>query len=70
MVAAGDRLGGESGERDVQRVRGRFASAQVDEKVEIVVLVGLEVLPVERGGDVPGDELALPLRVLRGHSRH
>ena len=70
MEAAGERLGGEPGERDVQRVRGRFASAEVDEKAEIVMLVGLEVLPLERGGDVPGDELALPLRVLRGHSGH
>jgi hypothetical protein len=66
--AAGERLGGEPGERDVQRARGRSASAQVDEKAEIVMLVGLEVLPIERGGDVPGDEPALPLRVLRGHS--
>src|SRR3954447_23494184 len=68
VVTPSDRLRGEPGERDVQRVRRRLAAAEVDEEPQVVVLVRLEVASLERCRDVAGHEVALPLSVLRGHA--
>src|SRR3954464_8247003 len=67
VVTPSDALGGQPRERDVQRVRRRLAPTEVDEEPEVVVLVRLEVPRLERGGEIAGRELALPLRVLCGH---
>ena len=68
VVAPGDGVGGWPGQRDVQRVGGGGEPAEVDQEAQIVVLVGRRLTGAEGGGDVPGDQLALPLGVLGGHA--
>src|SRR5258705_513170 len=67
VVSASDRLGGDPGQWDAERIRGRLRAAEVHGEPEVVVLVGTLLLDPVRRGDVVRHPLALPLGVLRGH---
>ena len=69
VVPAGDDLGGQPGQRDVQRVGRRGPAAEVDDEAEVVVLVGTALADPERRRDVVRRADALALRVLGRHRR-
>ena len=68
VIATSDGLGRQPRERDVEWIPGCFCPAEIDQKTQVSVSVRLCFTEAQRCGQIQRGALALPLRVLGGHT--